>query len=316
MGTRRLSSRGSTGLPAFYNCRAALSLLSAEIEYLVTGMVPHKILMAFAATLLAGLATGFGSLIALISKKTTSRFLSISLGFSAGVMIFVSLVEIFQDARRQLGSLWGARAGYWGAVGGFFCGIAVIALIDRLVPESVNPHESRSGEAAAYEANDAKACPAPAGPNRARLLRVGLMSAFVVTIHNLPEGVATFLAMLDRPTLGVGIAFAIAIHNIPEGISISVPVYYSTGSRRKAFWYSFASGLAEPLGALLAFLFLRPYLTGPLFGFLFAAVAGIMIYISLDELLPAAREFGEHHLSMIGLIAGMAVMAVSLVLTV
>ncbi len=283
---------------------------------------------------MAGLATGVGSFIALFSKRTTPRFLSVSLGFSAGVMIFVSLVELFSDARTQLSALWGAAGGYWGAILGFFGGMLAIAIIDRFVPSSINPHESRAGEAAAYEASDSRACDIEANPSQKfrrrgdgrwlhghhgkrgmeKLFRTGIITAFVVMLHNLPEGMATLFASLSDARLGLTIAFAIAIHNIPEGIAISVPVYYSTGSRRKAFWYSFLSGLSEPLGAVIGFLLLRPLLGGPTFGIILAAVAGIMIYISLDELLPSAREFGESHLAMAGLAGGMAVMAASLAL--
>lgn len=295
---------------------------------------------AFLLTLMAGLATGVGSLIALFSKRTTPRFLSVSLGFSAGVMVFVSLVELFNDARVQLSAIWGAAGGYWGAIAGFFGGMAAIALIDRFVPASVNPHESRAVEAATYEAADSRACGLAEEPRTQRrgtgrfggsgarhghqgrhgkhgmekLFRTGILTAFVVMLHNFPEGVATLFASLSDAGLGLTIAFAIAIHNIPEGIAISVPVYYSTGSRRKAFWYSFLSGLSEPLGAVIGFLLLRPLLAGPTFGIILAAVAGVMIYISLDELLPSAREFGESHLAMAGLAGGMAVMAASLAL--
>lgn len=272
-------------------------------------------LHAFLLTLLAGLATGAGSVIALISKRTTPRFLSLSLGFSAGVMIFVSLVELFSDARSQLAQLWGERGGYWGAIGGFFGGMALIALIDRLVPPAVNPHEARSKEAAVYEAADLHACnDINATHHGTKLLRTGVLTALVVGLHNFPEGIATLFASLQDTSLGVTIAFAVAIHNIPEGIAVSVPVYYATGSRKRAFWYSFASGLSEPAGAVLGYLLLRPLLEGPTFGLVLASVAGIMIYISLDELLPAAREFGESHLAMAGLASGMAVMAISLAL--
>ena len=282
-------------------------------------------LRAFLMTLLAGLATGLGSAIALVSKKTTPRFLSVSLGFSAGVMIFVSFVELFADARAQLVLVWGERLGYLGTLGGFFGGMALIALIDRLVPPAVNPHEARSREAAAYEATDSRAGGAPPPPDAtavqlaasqrgARLLRTGLLTALVLALHNFPEGVATFFASIKDVGLGLTIAFAIAIHNIPEGIAVSVPVYYSTGSRKKAFWYSFASGLTEPLGAVVGYLLLQPILGGPAFGIILASVAGIMTYISLDELLPSAREFGESHLAMAGLAAGMVVMAISLAL--
>jgi ZIP family zinc transporter len=281
-----------------------------------TPMPASPLLTAFLLTLLAGLATGVGSLIALVSKRATPRFLSLSLGFSAGVMVFVSLVELFNDARAHLAPLWGARGGYWGAIGGFVGGMAIIAAIDRLVPPAVNPHEARAREAAAHEAVDSRACDdGPAARKGARLLRTGLLTAFVVALHNLPEGVATLFSSLEDPALGLAIAFAIAIHNIPEGIAISVPVYYATGSRRRAFWYSFGSGLAEPLGAGIGYLFLAPLLGGPTFGLVLAAVAGIMIYISLDELLPTAREYGENHLEMAGLAIGMTVMAVSLALT-
>jgi len=300
---------------------------------------------AILLTLFAGLATGAGSLIALVSKKTTPRFLSVSLGFSAGVMIFVSLAELFNDAREELSVLWGDQLGYLAATGGFFAGMALIALIDHFVPKEINPHEARSEEAAAYEATGALACAVPAGKVACRdedhyggkwgrggashgssgrrrrrgpptpssaLLRTGVLTAIVIALHNFPEGIATFFASMKDLSLGGTIAFAIAIHNIPEGISVSVPVYYATGSRRKAFWLSFASGLSEPVGAVLGFLVLQPFLGGPMFGFVLAAVAGIMIYISLDELLPSAREFGESHLAMAGLAGGIAVMALSL----
>ncbi len=294
----------------------------------------NPFIRALLLTAMAGLATGVGSFIALVSKRTTPRFLSVSLGFSAGVMIFVSLVELFNDARTQLSALWGAAGGYWGAILGFFGGMLAIALIDRFVPASINPHESRAGEAAAYEASDSRACDVNASPTPGfrrrgecrgrlgrhgrhgmeKLFRTGILTAFVVMLHNVPEGVATLFASLSDVKLGLTITFAIAIHNIPEGIAISVPVYFATGSRRKAFWYSFLSGLSEPLGAVIGFLLLQPLIGGPTFGIILAAVAGIMIYISLDELLPSAREFGESHLAMAGLAGGMAVMAASLAL--
>jgi ZIP family zinc transporter len=280
-----------------------------------SGMLVSPVLRALLLTLMAGLATGAGSLIALLSKKTTPRFLSLSLGFSAGVMIFVSLVELFNDARHQLAMVWGNKWGYVAAIVGFGGGMALIAAIDRFVPSEVNPHEVRAGEAAAYEATNTPACPDGESTGlRSRLLRTGMLTALVIGLHNFPEGIATFFASMQDITLGLTIAFAIAIHNIPEGIAVSVPIYYATGSRAKAFWYSFASGLSEPVGAVLGYLLLQPLMGGPTFGFVLAAVAGIMIYISLDELLPSARAFGESHLAMAGLAFGMLVMAVSLAL--
>lgn len=265
----------------------------------------NNVYLAFLLTLLAGLATGIGSLIALIGKATSRRFLSVSLGFSAGVMIYVSLVEIFFKAKERLAGALGERPGYWLTIASFFAGIALIAIIDKLIPSDENPHEVHTLEEIG----------SPAVANKYKKLhRTGIFVALAITIHNFPEGLATFVATLSDPSLGIAIAVAIAIHNIPEGISISVPIYYATGSRRRAFTYSFLSGLAEPVGALAGYLLLKPFLNDITFGILFAAVAGLMIYISFDELLPAAREYGEHHLSIYGLVGGMAVMAISLVL--
>ena len=237
-------------------------------------------------TLLAGLATGIGSAIAFFAHRTNVRFLSFSLGLSAGVMIYVSFVELFAESA---------------TVACFFGGILLIGVIDRLVPSFENPHEMHSVEEMNRRPHDRK------------LMRMGLMTALVIGIHNFPEGIATFMSAIDNPTLGIAIAAAIAIHNIPEGIAVSVPIYYATGSRRKAFLLSLSSGLAEPVGALLAYAVLLPFLSPTLLGCLFGFVAGIMVFISLDELLPAAEEYGEHHISIYGVVTGMALMAVSLI---
>jgi len=262
--------------------------------------------LAFGLTLLAGLATGVGSLIALVARSTSRRFLSVALGFSAGVMIYVSMIEIFQKARAALEPSLGHRAGTGATVLGFFTGMLFIALIDRLIPSYENPHEMRSLEETSV--------PQAAASAPARLRRLGMFAAVAIAIHNFPEGIATFISALQHPATGAAVAIAIAIHNIPEGISVSVPVYFSTGSRRKAFYYSFLSGLAEPLGAVIGFTLLKPFISDRVFGFVFAGVAGIMVFISLDQLLPTAREYGKHHHAVWGLVGGMAVMALSLLL--
>lgn len=263
-----------------------------------------NILFAFLLTLFAGLSTGIGSVLSFLSKKFNPKFLAGSLGFSAGVMIYVSLVEIFVKARDSLSLVYGSKIGYLYTVIAFFVGIGFIALIDRLIPSFENPHEI-SNMKSPTESKDMK---------DVKLMRMGVFSALALAIHNLPEGLATFIAALNDPTLGVSIAVAIAIHNIPEGIAVSVPIYYATKSRAKAFWFSFLSGLAEPVGALLGYFILSSIFTDATFGLIFAGVAGIMVYISLDELLPTAEEYGEHHVAITGLIAGMAVMAISLLL--
>jgi len=267
-------------------------------------MIENNVLFAFCLTLFAGLSTGIGSLMAFASKRFGAKFLSASLGLSAGVMLYVSMIEIFPKAKDSLSLVYGDRNGYWITVLAFFVGMGIIALIDNLVPSYENPHEFKN-----VNCNQKKE-----KPDEKKLMRMGLFSAIAIGVHNFPEGLATFMAAMKDPTLGVSIAVAIAIHNIPEGIAVSVPIYYATRNKTKALVYSFASGLAEPVGALLGFLLLRSFLSDTAFGMVFAAVAGIMVYISLDELLPAAEEYGEHHVAISGLVVGMIIMALSLVL--
>jgi len=262
-------------------------------------------LMALGLTLFAGLCTGIGSALAFFTRRTNTRFLSISLGFSAGVMIYISMTEIMFKAREALVPVYGSRGGMMLTVLSFFGGMLLIALIDKLVPGFENPHEPHMIE---------ELCQDSCSDKDKRLLRMGLFSAIAIAIHNFPEGLATFTAALKDPKIGVSIAIAVAIHNIPEGIAVSVPVYHATGSRKRAFIMSFLSGLSEPAGALIGFFVLLRFFNDAIYGVLFAAVARIMVFISLDELLPASREYGEHHLSMYGIVGGMIVMAASLVL--
>ena len=275
-----------------------------------------NIFFAFGLTLIAGLSTGIGSLIAFFAKKTNKKFLSVSLGFSAGVMIYVSMIEIFQKAQGALVAEVGEKTGAIWTVIAFFGGMFLIALIDKLIPEAENPHEPSNVLADCEGCGDCEVCvkEQKAKKQKEQLMRMGVFTALAVGIHNFPEGMATFVSAFQDPSVAIPIVAAIAIHNIPEGIAVSVPIYQATGSRKKAFFYSFLSGLAEPIGALLGWLILIPIMSDMVYGIIFAAVAGIMVFISVDELLPAAREYGEHHLSIYGLIGGMIVMAVSLLL--
>lgn len=263
----------------------------------------ENVLFAFMLTLFAGLATGIGSAIAFFANHTNKKFLSFSLGLSAGVMVYVSFVELLQEAITTLSEIYEGTKGESIAVLSLFGGILIAAIIDKLVPAADNPHEPKTVEDMDLRKR-----------SKSKLMRTGLMTALAITVHNFPEGMATFAATLNNPELGIAIAIAIAIHNIPEGIAVSVPIYYATGDRKKAFKWSFLSGMSEPLGALIGFLVLMPFLSPVVMSCTLAAVAGIMIFISFDELLPAAREFGEHHISIYGLITGMAVMAISLIL--
>lgn len=272
-------------------------------------MLDRAVLAAFGLTVVAGLSTGLGSLIAFYAKRTNTRLLSVALGFSAGVMVYISLVDIFATAKDLLIAELGPRPGHGLAVISLFGGMLVAAMIDKLVPAGENPHSVRKVEQMAGDAAN------PTDLRTDHLLRMGVLSALAIAVHNFPEGIATFVSALKDINLGIPIAIAVAIHNVPEGVAVAVPVFFATNSRRKAFGYSFLSGLAEPAGALVGYLILMPLLNDIVFGVLFAAVAGIMVFISFDELLPTAEEYGEHHLAVYGLISGMAVIAVSLVLS-
>ncbi len=293
---------------------------------------------ALGLTLFAGLTTGIGSVIAFTADRTNYRFLSVATGFSAGVMLYVSFVEIFFKASEELVLSYGDYWGHWVTVAAFFGGMLLIGLVDTLVPSSENPHEVHSEieriplhdpeaqlpDFAAMARNpgqDLTLGDHDQRPRDGKLLRMGMFTALAIGIHNFPEGLATFLAALKDPSLGIAIAVAIALHNIPEGISVSVPIFYATGDRKKAFFYSLLSGLAEPVGAAVAYLGLRLLFRGEagsippqVMGILFASVAGIMVYISLDQLLPTSRAYGKGHDSLIGLLSGMLVMALSLLL--
>lgn len=256
-------------------------------------MITSALVFSFGLALFAGLATGIGGLIGVATKKPTESFLSATLGFSAGVMLYVSFMEILPKAVEKLDGV-----GPWAAVAAFFAGIALIAIIDRLVPAAINPHEPATDEAR----------------RRRAMKNMGVMTAVAIAIHNFPEGFATFLSGMADPSVAIPVAIAIAIHNIPEGIAVAVPLREATGSRTKALAWAWGSGLAEPLGALIGFLILAPVLGPVTLGVAFGMVAGIMVFICLDELLPTAIATGKHHTAIYGLIAGMAVMAISLLL--
>lgn len=251
---------------------------------------------AFLLTLAAGLSTGIGSLTVLFAKNKKTKFLSFALGFSAGVMIYVSMIEIFQKAKASLCASLGGKEGLLVTCAAFFGGMLALAFIDKFIPCKNTPDDI-----ACFKKG-----------TKTDLLRTGVFTAIAIGIHNLPEGLATFLTALKEPSLAVPVVTAIAIHNIPEGIAVSIPIYYATKSKRKAFVYSFLSGITEPLGAVMGYVILLPVMNDTVFGIMFAAVAGIMVYISIDALLPTARQYGEHSLSVKGAVLGMAVMAMSL----
>ncbi|MCS2912232.1 zinc transporter ZupT [Bacteroides faecis] len=267
----------------------------------------QPVLIAFFLTSFAGISTGIGSAIAFFAKRTNTSFLSLSLGFSTAVMIYMSFANLFASSCRLLPIYMARTTELFIPHFLFFGGIVLILLIDKLIPHYENPHEMhRVEEMSLKEERKTEIKP--------QLLRVDVVTALVLAIHNFPEGMVTFLAALKDINIAIPIACAIAIHNIPEGISVSVPIYYATGNRKRAFWLSFLSGLAEPVGAVIGYLILAPFLNDHVFGVIFGMIAGIMVFISLDELLPAAEEYGKHHHTIYGLVAGMAVMALNLLM--
>ncbi len=255
----------------------------------------NNFLFAFLLTFIAGLSTLIGGFIAFLSKKTNGKFLCVSLSFSAGVMIYVSMIEIFFKAKESLSNQTNSFIGLLLSSVAFFCGIILIFLIDKFIPTE---QQTISKEAT----------------NPKSLLKTGTIVAIAITVHNFPEGLATFISALNEPNIAFPIFVAITIHNIPEGIAVAVPILEASGSKKKAFLFCLFSGLAEPLGAIIGYLLLLPIMNDLLLGIIFGVVAGIMVYISFDELLPAAKENGSHSLSMLGLFLGMFTMSISLIL--
>ena len=276
----------------------------------------NGIISALILTLIAGAATGIGGALVLFRKRISSNFLAGALGLSAGVMIFISLAELFPEAQAEIMATGSVRHGEAFVLIAFFVGMGIITLIDFLIPEYENPHEA-SG--LSLNTKTAAVGMLEQTGNEKALHRLGLMSALAIAIHNFPEGIATFIGALNDPQMGAGITFAIAIHNIPEGIAVAIPIYYATKSKGKALLYATLSGLSEVVGALLCLAVTAVFgieLTGDsiVFPLILAAVAGIMIYISLDELLPTAEKYGKHHVAIAGVVGGMAIMGISLLI--
>jgi len=285
----------------------------------------NEILIAFLLTTFAGLSTGIGSAIPFFFRTFKKSFLAFILGLSAGVMILVSFMELIPNALEK------GPESYWVYLA-FFGGMAIVVILDFFIPHEKNPHHMErkdetitSIQEACRDAdeNDEGIVNLRVEQNQTEdestikaLKRTGVVTAIAIAIHNFPEGMATFATALDDPQLGLSIAIAIAIHNIPEGISVSIPIYYATKSKWKAFGLSFASGIAEPVGALVAFAVLGPFLetSSVILPISLAAVAGIMVYISIDDLIPVAREYGKGDVVMAGVAVGMIIMAGSLIL--
>ena len=261
--------------------------------------LPDNYGIALLMTLFAGLATAIGGSIAFMVKKNNLKALSIGLGFSAGVMIFLSFNEIIPEAAQMLQVNF-PNDYNWIVYTGFIIGIVVAILIDYFLPDHIDTEELLHPDAPSLHSHQLK--------------RAGLFTAIAMCVHNFPEGMATFLTTTQNITLGLSVAIAIAIHNIPEGIAVALPIYQVTGKKRYAMLYASLSGITEPIGALVGMFIFGLFLPQVLVGALMAAVAGIMTYISFDTLLPLAKEYGSWHLSMIGIVSGILFIWLSLIL--
>lgn len=254
-------------------------------------------------TTIAGLATIVGGFITFLVKKNNLKVLSLGLGFSAGVMIFVSLTEILTTAENLLKDYYPAKY-HWMLFGGFIAGVLISKLIDEFIPDHVEEEDFSND----CESND-KNC-----QRQHRIKRAGLLTAIAIAVHNFPEGLGTFLVSTQDMAIGISVALAIALHNIPEGIAVALPIYHATGKKRMAIWYSFWTGITEPIGAIIGLMLLQFVLPQVFVGLAMAAVVGIMIYISFDTLLPLSHEYGNWHYAIGGVMSGMIIIWASLLL--
>ena len=259
----------------------------------------QEILWALLLPLISGLTTVIGSIIVFFTKRQSPKFLSFCLGFSAGIMVVLALSDLMPESAEAFINHFGGEhlAALWSVLF-LVAGMGLAILFDKMVPGGEHPHHHAD-------------LPFEEVPHKHKLMRLGVISVIAIALHNIPEGIATFIASYNNTMLGVSLTFAVIAHNIPEGIALAAPIYYSTGKKSKAFLATLFAGLALPLGALLTWLFLAPVINDFLLGSMYALVAGLMIYISFDELLPAARENGDQgsHLSLYGILTGIVLMA-------
>lgn len=260
-----------------------------------------NVIMSFSLTLAVGLSMGIGSLISFFVKEANKKFLALSLSFSAGIMVYVSFMAILPEGMDLIEGSVGHEKGHMLSLGAFFSGMILVAIIEKLVHLLDGDHGDH-GHSGHHHMNT----------EVDHLNKLGLVSAIAIAVHNLPEGLAIFTAGLNDIMLAVPIALAVVMHNIPLGMAISIPIYYSTKSRKKAMIYTILVGLCQPLGAILGYVLLYKFFSDTLFGILFSVIAGIMVFVAVDELLPTSQRYEDHHISVYGFIFGMMVMAISL----
>lgn len=261
------------------------------------------VLLAFSVCAFAGLTTLLGAFSIIRAQEPNPRLLAFGLAFAGGAMVYISLVEVFVKSLAAYSDIMADKQAYSYASISFFVGVLLVIALDRFLP---NPHNHLTKKDVVKKAGGKT--------EQDNIKRLGILAAIAITAHNFPEGMATFFSTLDDPVMGSSLAFAIAVHNIPEGVSIAIPVYYATRDKKLTFLACLLSGLAEPVGALLGYLFLAPFLTPMVYGAVFGIIAGVMVFLALDELLPTAKRYAKGHDAVYGMITGMAVIALSLVM--
>lgn len=260
------------------------------------------LLNAFLWTFIAGAATGLGAVVSFFIRKKQIGVLSYMLGVSAGIMILISLHDIWEQALKLLSKnnvFLSAQQVIWLFFSG---GVILSAVIDLLIPKEKNPHEF------SFSLKDKRNLK----KQKKHLIRLGILMMIVLSVHNFPEGFSVFMMSLNSPDIGKALSLAVALHNIPEGIVVSIPIYYATGSQKKAFLFALGSGIAEPLGAIIGYMLLSPFLTSYVLGGIFAVISGMMIYIAFDELIPASRTYGYHNIAVSGVFTGMILIGIIL----
>ncbi len=223
---------------------------------------------AFLLSTIAGISTLIGFLFIYINKDRDS-IVSKALGFASGVMLTISIIDLIPNSFLLIIKMQSKLYALFLILIGFLIGIAISSIIDKKVEKS--------------------------SKNGLKLYKLGIITMLVIIFHNLPEGIATFITTTNNAKLGMVLTLAIALHNIPEGISISIPIYYSTNSKFKAFLYTFISGISEPFGALIAYLFLSKYINDTLLGIIYSIIAGMMINISINELYKEAVNYNKRN---------------------
>lgn len=241
--------------------------------------------IALIITTIAGLSTVLGGCIVFFKIKNREKFISFCLSFSLSVMITISVIDLVPSSFIELNNSFSLLKSIFITILLFVVGAILVNILDRNIKVSKSKNSN--------------------------LYKLGILNMIALMLHNFPEGIATFMTSYSDLSIGISLSLAIMMHNIPEGISIAVPLYYSTGKKGRGILYTFISALAEPLGAIVAFLFLKQYINMLTISYVLIIVAGIMITISINELFPEAIKYNESKQIKLGMLLGVVVILIN-----